>query len=249
MTSLPDPVRQTLHAYLKEIIAAFGAALQSVILYGSAVRGEYLADRSNLNLLLVLLEADLPALQRYAKVHRRWSKEGVVVPLLLTRPELERMGQLFPLEYTEIQERHLVLVGEDPIKEPQQIDRSRLLLQCRQEIIGNLLRLRQRLVEGGGSSEAIGILLPLSITAVLPCLRGLLRASGRTVPSTTETVLEQVQTHLGVGVSAFNEAWQLKCGLITPGSVELPRVFERYAIALSVLADKARSMNAAQQEG
>ena len=41
------------------------------------------------------------------------------------------------------------------------------------------MRLRQRFVEGGGTEEATTMLLPLSLTALLPCLRGVQRLAGQ----------------------------------------------------------------------
>jgi hypothetical protein len=238
---LQAEVRRILGSYLKDVGTLFGPDLQSVILYGSAARGEYLSDRSNLNLLLVLTTIEPTILSRFAKLHRKWNKEGIVVPLLLNSDELRASAQLYPLEYTEMQESHVLLAGEDPF-DNLPIDLGRLLLQCRQEISGNLIRLRQRLVEGGGSPEAITILLGLSITSLLPALRGLLPVARRPYRITTESLLDQVQSEFGLDVSALKEAWSVKRALSTPGPVELPRLFGRYMACLATLVEKAESM-------
>jgi hypothetical protein len=241
LQKLPAEVRRTLSAYLKDVDTLCGGDLKSVVLYGSAARGDYLTERSNLNLLLVLMTIEPTLLTRYAKVHRRWNKERLVVPLFLTRDELRASADLYPLEYTEMQDDHVVLAGEDPFDNVP-IDPARLLLQCRQEISGNAVRLRQRFVEGGGSPEAIAILLGLSVTSLLPALRGLLRTARRSYGSTTEALLEHVQSQLGLDISALKEAWGIKRALSTPGPVELPRVFGRYLTCLATLEKKAESM-------
>ena len=87
-------------------------------------------------------------------------------------------------------------------------------------------------------TEAIGILLPLSLTALLPCLRGLLRLSGRPAERSADAVLKAVQNESGIDTMAFQEVLTLKRGIISPGPMEMPRLFERYTAALQGLIEK-----------
>ncbi|MGH7166684.1 MAG: hypothetical protein ACREIS_14290, partial [Nitrospiraceae bacterium] len=202
-----------------------------MILYGSAARGDFLPGRSNLNLLLLLSDHDVQALKQYGNAHRRWNREHIVVPLILTLEELRRSLDLFPLEYFEIKEHHVLLAGRDPFPELDVPTRN-LRLQCEQGLRGNLLRLRQRFVEGAGKPEAAAMLLPLSLTALLPCLRGLFRLLGYPGPVRAEALLNDLRARLGMDVTALQDVLNLKRGLITPGPVELPRLFERYASSI-----------------
>jgi len=234
---VPAEVREVLRDYLPQVTKLFGTTLEAVILYGSAAGGEYLPGRSNINLLMLLSRHEGTHSQRYATLHQRWQKERIVVPLFVTQAELRSSLDLFPLEYLEIQEQHILLTGSDPFPSLT-IDLRNLRLQCEQEMRGNLLRLRQRFVEGGGMTEAIGILLPLSLTALLPCLRGLLRLSGGPAERLADAVLKAVQHELGVDTTTFEEVLTLKRGKIGPGPMEMPRLFERYVAALQALIDK-----------
>lgn len=241
LPSLPLEVRRTLRAYVTDVSGIFGTVLEAVILYGSAVRGDFLPGRSNLNLLLLLTQHETGSLQRYAKAHRRWSKEHIVVPLFLTEAELRASLDLFPLEYTEIEEQHVLLMGRDPFV-GLHLDLRHLRAQCEQEIHGNLVRLRQRFVEGGGKAEAAVILLPLSLTGLLPCLRGLFRALEIPVPRSADALLADLKSVLGVEPAAFQEVVHLKRGLRTPGPLEVPRLFERYVSALQALVERVDQM-------
>ena len=51
---LPDEFQQHLRAYVKDVQRVYGDSLDGVLLYGSAVRGEFLPGRSNLNIVLVV---------------------------------------------------------------------------------------------------------------------------------------------------------------------------------------------------
>jgi predicted nucleotidyltransferase len=237
MVEMPETVRETLQPYLAEAWKLFGASLEAVILYGSAAGGDYLPGKSNINLLFVLAKQDTALLKQYVALHKRWQKELVVVPLFLTLKELKSSLELFPLEYLEIQEQHILLGGRDPFPELR-IGLTNLRIQCEQELRGNLLRLRQRFVEGGASTEAITILLPLSLTALLPCLRGLLRAAGKPAERCNDAVFKAVQQQWGVDGTAFEDVLNLKRGIISPGPAEAPRLFDRYLAVLNSLIEK-----------
>ena len=243
LQDLPLDVRETLRSYLTDVMALFGPSLETVILYGSAARGEYLSGRSNINLLMLVAKHDIGALRRYGKEHRRWSKEHIVVPLFLTEEELRSSVALFPLEFLEIKEQHVLLAGRDPFP-TLAIDVRNLLVQCEQEIRGNLLRLRQRFVEGAGKPETVEILLPLSFTALRPCLRGLFRLLKIPIPRMTEALLESLQPGLGVDPVTFQDVLHLKRGLISPGPLEMPRLFERYVSSLQTLIERVEQLKA-----
>ena len=231
---IPSDVQQLLQRYVKETTALLGGQLEGILLYGSAVRGEFLPGRSNINLLLMLSSYDREGLKRYAKAHKRWSREQFVIPLVLTEADLTRPGTVFPLEYLEIQEQHRVLWGRDPFI-GMHIDRTHLGYQVQQGLQGNLVRLRQRFIEGGGTEEAISMLLPLSLTALLPCLRGLQRLAGQPPLFQSDALLAGIQKMTGIDVTGFNEVLHLKRGIISPGPVEVPRLFDRYAATLAAL--------------
>ncbi len=231
---VPPETQELLTKYVKETRTLLGSTLEGILLYGSAVRGEFLPGRSNLNLLLLLVSYDRETLKRYAKAQRRWSREQIVVPLMLTQADLQASATLFPLEYLEIQEQHRVLWGRDPFI-GLHIDRTHVRVQVQQGLAGNLLRLRQRFVEGGGTEEATTLLLPLSLTALLPCLRGLQRLAGHPPLYYSEALLADIEKTTGLSFPGFTDVLNLKRGLISPGPVEVPRLFERYVGNLELL--------------
>lgn len=231
---LPEETQQQLRAYIKDVAKAYGNDLEGVVLYGSAVRNEFLPGRSNLNLLLFVSSYDVAVLKRYTGIHKQWSKEQVVVPLFLTRADLQSAALIFPLEYQDIQECHRVLWGQDPFV-GFKVDSRFLTGEVLQALRGNLLRLRQRFVEGGGTEEAVTILLPLSITALLPVLRGVQRLLGRPALSHGEAILKDLESALGTDLTGLRDAWLFKRGQISPGQKEVPRLMDRYLDSLSRL--------------
>jgi len=237
---LPEETQQLLRAYVKDVTKVYGQELEGIILYGSAVRGEFLPGRSNLNLLLVMSAYDLEALKRYDSLHKRWSKDHVVVPMFLTADDIQAASVAFPLEYQDIHDGRRLLWGQDPFV-GLKIDARYLVAEVLQALRGNLLRLRQRLVEGRGTEEAITILLPLSITALLPVLRGVQRLLGRPVLAHGEPLLADIETTLAVDLTGLRDALLLKRGQISPGQKETPRLMDRYLEGLARLVTAAEA--------
>lgn len=237
---LPEETQKLLKSYVKDVAKVYGNELEGILLYGSAVRGEFLQGSSNLNVLLVMSSYDLGVLKKYDSIHKRWSKEHVVVPLFLTATDLQSASFAFPLEYQDIHECHRLLWGQDPFV-GLKIDARYLTAEVLQALRGNLLRLRQRLVEGRGTEEAITILLPLSITALLPALRGLQRLLSRPVLAHGEALLNDLESHLEIDLTGLRDALALKRGHISPGQKEIPRLMDRYLESLTRLVTTAEA--------
>ena len=233
---LPEQTQKLLQAYSKDVKAAFGDLLEGLLLYGSAVRSEFLPGRSNLNLLLVVTGYDAAILTRYESVHKRWSKEGIIIPLFLTDQEIRTSSALFPLEFLEIQEHHRVLGGRDPFV-GFHVDAKRVGDEVMQGLAGHVLRLRQRFAEAGGANDAVLILLPLAVTSTIPLLRGIQRMRGWPVLMPSEAVIKDVGDRLQIDVQGVHEALMLKRGIISPGPLEVPRVFDRYLKAVTLLSE------------
>ena len=237
---LPEETHKFLKSYVRDVEKVYGSELEGVLLYGSAVRGEFLPGSSNLNLLLVMSSYDLSVLKKYDGIHKRWSKEHIVIPLFLTVADLQSASLAFPLEYQDIHECHRLLWGQDPFV-GLKIDDRYLAAEVLQALRGNLLRLRQRLVEGRSTEEAITVLLALSITALLPALRGLQRLLSRPVLAHGEPLLKDIESHLAIDLSGLRDALLLKRGQISPGQKEIPRLMDRYLESLTRLVATAEA--------
>ncbi|THJ24764.1 MAG: hypothetical protein CAF45_004290 [Nitrospira sp. CG24E] len=243
---LPDNTQKLLWAYVRAVEGKFGEQLEGLLLYGSAVRGEFLSGRSNLNILLLVSSYDSAVLKQYSALHRQWSKEQIVAPLFLTEEELHRSAGVFPLEFLEIQEQHRVLGGRDPFI-GFHVKTDRLREAVAQGFMSHLMRLRQRYVEGGGGDEATTILLPLSITSIIPLLRGVQRLLGRPVLSLSDAVIKDVAEQLHLDLQSLLEVWLLKRGQTSPGPHEMPRLFDRYLQATTLLTRVAEQQLPSEQ--
>ena len=238
---LPEEVQDLLARYVAQINKDFATDLDGLLLFGSAARGDFISGRSNLNILLLVrcLSADL--LQRAGQIHQQWGKHQIVAPLLMTEDDLGRSSRLFPLEFLQMTQHHVVLAGHDPFV-AFHIDRDRLAWQCEQELMANLLRLRQRFIEGAGRIEAIQALLILSITAVLPCIRGLLHIMEQPSKGKDIEILEGLPATFHFDSTTFLEILHIKRGLSSPGSLEWANVYSGYLQNLELFSKRIQEI-------
>jgi predicted nucleotidyltransferase len=196
MTGMGDP-REAAADVSHRLAAAFGARLRSVLLYGSAARGEYVPGRSDLN-VLVLLDAIEPAqLAAAAPQCREVLERHGALPLLMSRGDWARASDAFAIEVADMQDAHVVLHGEDPVGELS-IDASALRLQAERELRGKLIRLHTAMLLAGDDAERLGELLVAALPAVATYLRAALRLAGRGVPGDMAGVLRDAAALVGV---------------------------------------------------
>ena len=167
-------------ANLEETVAslrnALGSNLYSCCVYGSAVRGNAIEGRSDLNLLIVLEHSDVEAHEAIAHV---LAGNKHVDPFVLGKPGFERSVLAFAPKFSSIKRNFRVLHGADPfagVEIPNGLER----FLCEQALRNLRLRLvfafinRQR-------DEAFGRFLPRSVTPVFLRLTEVVRLSGGAV--------------------------------------------------------------------
>ncbi len=171
-----------------ELQQLYRGQLVAVFLYGSAARGDFIPGRSDLNLLIVLQSLRRDDLRRGAQLFRRWKKLGVT-PLLLTASEVRLASRVFPLELSDIKESGRLLHGSNLLAAIH-VESDHVLAQCRRELHGRLIRLRQEYLELGDRRNALAGILPGALTSLLPVFRALLRLSGSPIPTTDEAMVD-----------------------------------------------------------
>jgi len=175
-----DAVERVVSPFLSAADAALTNGY-SAVLYGSAARGDYVPEQSDIN-LIVVADALSPAMLRtLGPAFVAWQKSRAEPPLLITRAEWNRATDAFPVEIADMRAAYQVLRGTDPLQELV-VSRADLRQALEREFRGKLLRLRQGYAASAGEPEALGLLARRSVATMLVLLRGLLTLVGRTIP-------------------------------------------------------------------
>lgn len=206
---------------LSELIArlqqAFGDGIVSVILYGSAVMGDWSAESSDLNILCVLDRISPQELAASNKVFRWWRDQGNPPPLLLTAEEVRTATDCFPMEFHDMQEHRRVLLGGDVIQDLV-IDKSFYRAQVEHELRAKQIRLRQRAAEAIDNSGKLLKLLADSISTFCVLGRHALILSGNTPRWKKPEVIAALEQAMGTPLSAATEILSIRdSGKLGPG--------------------------------
>jgi hypothetical protein len=217
----------TLDELVSQLRAAYGDSLRSVVLYGSAAKGEHIAKRSDYNVLVIVDALDPARLSAASATARSWAGAGNPAPLTMTMSEWRSSSDIFPMEYADILERHKVLFGEPPF-DGIRVDRSDLRLQLEQEAMGKLLKLRQGVLAAGNDRQRQLELLAASASAIMIIFRSVVRLDGAT-PSTDNVALaNEVAKRASFAADPFERVVRHVRGEATLKTSDVPVVLAGY---------------------
>lgn len=197
-SSLQKFVQGLKEVYLEELI--------SLILYGSAVSGEFVDKHSNLNLLIVLKNTDLETLKKSGKLIRKFK---VINTLFLSQDYIANSLDIFPIEFLDMQENYFLLYGKDVLKDIQ-IDMRNLRFQCEHELKAKLLKLKQTYLLLDGDMSALRSLLFVSFTSILHISRNVLRIVGRKPAYLKQEVIKELAQELKIDPAVWEKILSAK---------------------------------------
>lgn len=198
-------------AFAAELAETYGDHLVSVVLYGSAARGEYREGRSDLNVLVLLGDTSPETLRRGSLLARRWVGERNPPPLMLSEAEWRASADVFPIELADIRDAHVVLHGADPFVGVE-IAPEDLRLQCENELKGKQIRLRERYLLSAAEPKELQELLLGSFSTFLVLFRTVLRLSGGDGARDPETVVRQTAERAGFDPAPLLEVHRARAG-------------------------------------
>jgi len=198
--------KMTLDELVQQMKAAHGAALDAVVLYGSAARHQGApqgAPQGALDVLVVVQELADEALRPAGAATRAWLEAGHPAPMTLTMDEWRSSADIFAIEYADILAAHRVLHGTLPV-DGIAVARSDLRLQLEREAMGKLLQLRREMQARYGDAKAQRALLEAARGGIFALFRATLRlVEGAEVPHDSEAVANAVARVTGLDAAPF----------------------------------------------
>lgn len=189
-----------LEELVEQLQRAYGDQLRAVVLYGSAVAGEHIGDKSDYNVLVIAESLPLASLRAASAIARAWKEAGNPAPLTFTLAEWRSSADIFPMEYADILEHHKVLFGEDPLAGIS-VNPSDLRLEVEQQTMGKLLHLRKESMAAGRDSKLQLALLERSLSTLMVLFRAVSRLCGEAPSRNYKTLAESVAARAGFDAS------------------------------------------------
>ncbi len=190
--------------FARKLTGVYGGDLRSVVLYGSAARGEYREGASDLNLLVLLRDTSPATLRKASELARGWVGEGNPPPMMLSEDEWLRSADVFPIEYSDIRDAHRVIVGDDIVSRVE-VAPEHLRHQVEAELKGKHIQLRERYLLHAGRPEELGELLVRSFSTFLVLFRSVLRLADGSAPRHPEEVVRSTAEHVGFDAAPLLE--------------------------------------------
>lgn len=174
--------QQMLDETVAALRTALGNNLDSIVLYGSAARGDFVPGVSDLNLLIVLNESTPAAHEAMAGVLR--GRPGVE-PFAIGKPGLLRTARAFPSKFAAIRRRGRTVYGSNPLDGmPHFPELERFAAE--QALRNVRLRLVYNFVKRGGDPRMYTRFVLDFVPALYAACNGALELEGHAVPAARE---------------------------------------------------------------
>jgi len=184
--------------------------LESVVLYGSAARGDFHEGHSDLNILCTLRALTVKQLAEVSPAARWWtSAEKQPSPLFFTAEELRHAADVFAIELMDIKKSHKVLFGTDVVADivvPMNLHR----IQVEHELRTLLLKLRQQYVQTPSDTKTLEAVLAKSHSGVVTLIRHSLIALQKTPASSVRELFPEIAAVTGASPKALAVGLELR---------------------------------------
>jgi len=227
---------------------AAGPNIEAIILFGSAVSGDFHPGLSDLNLFCVLHDSSFTALQALAPAVKWWNKQKQPPPLCMTRQELERSTDVFTIELLDMVQHHRVLYGEGILG--LRISTHLHRVQVEHELGEKLVLLRQHILLAGDDTSRLWDVVLHSVPSFATLFRHALIVLGGASLTRREAVAalsKQVQ----FDASAIAQALDVREGKVDKKNLNVTDVCARYLAAIDKVAaavDQALDSEASGQQ-
>jgi len=227
MAKIPTDPKEIFPEFIDDYKGLFDEDLVSIILYGSATGRDYLPGKSDINFMIVLTEEGIEHLDRVFKTVIKWQKRKVAIPLFLTEGYVESSMDVFPIEYLNFQRNHVLVYGQDILKDLS-FDPKLVRLQCEREIKGKLLLLREAFLETAGKGRALKAVIDRSLQAFLAIFDALLYLKGKDIPEEKREIIKETCESLDLDRPLFEKLLEIKEQKTKPSDAEIKTVFQGY---------------------
>ena len=235
LEKIPEVVQDDVRAFMNDLLAIHGEEIVSIVIYGSAAGGQYVPRRSDVNSAVIFGDIDFSVLKKSLSVISSAGRKKIRAPLFLTQEYILSSLDVFPIEFLDMQQQHVLIYGEDVLSSLD-VPRQYVRLFCEQEIKGKLIRIRQAYLEVGLKPKAVDALLKDSLNSLIPIFRNLLRLRNKSVTFDKTAVLEHACGEFQLNSKIFTAIYRHVAGGEKIPGAEMDLRFGEYLAELKKLS-------------
>lgn len=239
---MSQPDQQKIDRFVTQLKTSFSGHVNSIVLYGSAVTGDFQEKTSDLNFLVVLDETVISQIDKVQKYLPEWKRMKIAIPLFVTQKYLDASLDVFPIEFLNMQKAYRVIEGEDVLS-ALKFDNHHLRMQCERELKGKLLQLRQGYIQTLGKSGLMKNLIAQSVTTFTSIFAALLFLKKHDIPKLkNEIILAACHEFSEIEESLFIELLNIKNGSAKLSKDELNEHLKIYILQIQNLSQSVDQM-------
>ena len=193
LDSIITPMQEPIRRYAERLRELGGTNVLTLIVFGSIAAGTFDPGHHTARSALVLQRVDLEMLRQLAKEGAKLGKASIAAPLIMTPDYIEASLDVFPLEFIEIQQRHLCVFGPDHF-EGLSFNPTHVRLECERELKTLLISMRQALLSAAGHEKLFKTIEAEVADRLIRTLRGLLWLHEQKDGLSAIQTIEEVET-------------------------------------------------------
>ncbi len=232
---LPEEVQNKFVPYLKKLLQLHKEKIVSVFIYGSSTGPNYSPNHSDINSVFIVRDHRFDILRKSLQIVGEGLRQKIAAPLFLTKEYIQSSLDVFPMEFGDMKENHLLVFGEDVLSSLD-INEDYVRLFCEQQIKGKLLRIRQAYLTVGLNRKGMETLLKDSLNSLIPIFRNLLRLKGKTPPPHKMELIKQIGQEFGLKDGALLSIYKHISGDEKLASQNIEILLEKYIDEIEKLA-------------
>jgi hypothetical protein len=233
LDKLKPIIAKRIDSFLKNIFENYREHIHSIYVVGSSLTNDFQEKHSDINSIFVLEQINLKFLELLAPMGKKFRKQQIAAPLIMTPEYIKSSCDVFPIEFLNYKFIHQTIYGEDLFTDIQ-IKNSDLRQQCEHDIKADLIGLRQGYLSTMGNNKKLRTRLVRSLPKLMPLFRGIIFLYNQEPKTDFIDVIEQLEATTKIDCSVF---YRLLENRIQPDArMSSQNVFEEYYHALEKLS-------------
>lgn len=202
-------MKQYFADFIDDLKSTHGRNLASVILYGPAATGEFVPKKSEYDILIALHKIRPEDLRNAHAAMREWHRTGNATPVYFTVSELQNAGDVFPIEFSQMEAARKVLYGTDVLA-GLQFSQQNLRHETEYELRSNLIRLRRQYIAASTSVDGLRRLMADSLGGFATIFRAVLMLHGVQPPTDKREIVAATVRHLKIDGVPFDKIFDIR---------------------------------------
>jgi predicted nucleotidyltransferase len=230
-------MEEKLTEFVMRVKSALGEDLKAIVLFGSAVTGEFVSRHSDLNTLCIVTHAGSAQLEALHPAAEWWMRQGHPAPLVFTFDELEHSADVYAIELVDIKLHHRILFGDD-FFERLEVPLRLHALQLERELRSHCLRLREAILAAPRTKKAQLAIMLGSFAGFCTLFRHALWAITSHMPGNKREAIDGVASLTGGNPAAFRAILDLREGKSKLRQIDIEDTLHAYLELVELVANE-----------